>query len=90
MRSDVIASGKKYRFRFATGEKLMLYKHILLSSILENNRVIVIENRHKIFQLQLQLPTFENVQLQWQLQQNRVIDYNFVNYNYNFSKPAIN
>ena len=45
-----------------------------LSSILVNNRVIVIENRQKIFQLQLQ--------------QSRVINYNFVNYNYNFSKPA--
>ena len=51
-----------------------------------NIRVIVIENRQKIFQLQLQISTFDNVQLQ--LQQNRVINYNFVNYNYNFSKPA--
>ena len=51
-----------------------------------NNRVIVIENRQKFFHLQLQLSTFENAQLQ--LQQNRVINYNFVNYNYNFSKPA--
>ena len=41
-----------------------------------NNRVIVIENRQKNFQLQLQ--------------QNRVINYNFVNYNYNFSKLAYN
>ena len=56
---------------------------------LVNNRVIVIENRQKIFQLQLQLqlPTFGNVQLQLQLQQNRVINYNFVTYDYNFSKP---
>ena len=52
---------------------LTLFKHILLSSILVNNRVIVIENWQKNFQLQLQ--------------QNCVINYNFVNYNYNFSKP---
>ena len=52
----------------------MLLKHILLSSISENNREIVIENRQKIFQLQLQLSTFENSQLQLQLQQNRVIN----------------
>ena len=39
-----------------------------------NNRKIVIENQQKNFQLQLQ--------------QNRVINYNFVNYNYNFSKPG--
>ena len=58
----------------------------ILSSILLNNRIIVIENRQKNFQLQLQLLTFENVQLQ--LQQNRVINCNFVNYNYNFSMPA--
>ena len=45
-----------------------MLKHILLSSILVNNRVIVIENRQKIFQLQLQLSTFENFYLQ--LQQN--------------------
>ena len=51
-----------------------------------NNGVIVIENRQKNFQLQLQLSTFENSQLQ--LQQNRVINYNFVDYNYNFSKPG--
>ena len=51
------------------------------------NRVIVIENGQKNFQLQsqLQLSTFENSQLQ--LQQNRVINYNFVNYDYNFFKP---
>ena len=69
-----------------------MFIHILLSSILENNRVIVIENRQKVFQLQLQLSTFENFQLklQLQLQQNRVINYNFVNYNYNFSKPGLN
>ena len=44
-----------------------------------NNRLIAIENRQKNFQiiLQLQLSSFENVQLQ--LQQNRVINYNFVN-----------
>ena len=53
-----------------------------------NNRVIVIENRQKIFQLQLELLTFENSQLQ--LQQNRVINYIFVNYTYNFSKTDIN
>ena len=52
-----------------------------------NNRVIVIENRQKNFQLQLQLSTFENVQLQLRLLQNRVINYNFVNYDYNFSNP---
>ena len=73
MTPDVIATGKKYRFRFATGGKLVLFKHILLSPILVNNKVIVIETRQKSFQLQLQ--------------QNRVINYNFVKYNYNFSKP---
>ena len=82
MTSDVIA----------TGSILILFKHIVLSSILVNNRVIVIENRQKNFQLQLQLQlfTFKNfqLQLQLQLQQNRVINYNFVNYNYNFSKPG--
>ena len=76
MTSDVIA----------TGSILILFKHIVLSSILVNNRVIVIENRQKNFQLQLQIFTFKNFQLQ--LQQNRVINYNFVNYNYNFSKPV--
>ena len=55
-----------------------------------NNGVIVIENRQKIFQLQsqLQLLTFENLQLHLQLPQNRVINYNFVNNNYSFSKPG--
>ena len=55
-----------------------MFKHILLSPVLVNNRVIVIENKQKIFQLQLQL----------KLQENCVINYNFVNSNYNFSKPA--
>ena len=64
----------------------MLFKHILLSSIVVNNKVFVIENKLK--NLQLQLSTFENFQLQ--LQQNRVINNNFVDYNYNFSKPAVN
>ena len=86
MTSDVIATGRKYRYRFATGGKLILFKHILISSILVNNRVIVIEIMLKIFQLQLQLSTIANFLLQ--LQQSRVINYNFVNYNYNFSKPA--
>ena len=67
MTSDVIATNTKYRYRFATGEKLLLLKHILLSSILVSNRVIIRENRQKNFQLQLQLSTFENVQLQLQL-----------------------
>ena len=53
-----------------------------------NNRAIVIENKQKIFQsqLQVQFSALENFQLQFQLQlqQNRVINYNFVNYNYNF------
>ena len=84
----MIATGRKYRYRFATGRKLILFKHILLSYILVNNRVIVIENRQKTFQLHLQLSTFENLQLQ--LQQSRVINYNFVNYNYNFSKLGSN
>ena len=81
MTSDATATDKKYRYRFATGGKLILFKHILLSFILVNNRVIVIKNRQKIFQLQsqLQLSTFENVQVQLQLQQNRVINCNFVN-----------
>ena len=61
----------------------MLFKHIMFSSMLVNNRVIIIKNRQKIFQLHL--PSFENFQLQ--LQQNRVVNYNFVNYNYSFSKP---
>ena len=77
----MIATDKKFRYRFATGRKLILFKHISLSSILGNNRVNVIENGQK--NLQLQLSTFENLQLQ--LQQNRVINYNFVNHNYNFS-----
>ena len=88
MKSDLIASGSKYWYRFATGGKLILFKHILLSSILDNNQVIVTENRQKNFQLQLQLSTFEIFQSQ--LQQNHVINYNFVNYNYNFSKPGCN
>ena len=83
MTSDVIATGRKYRYRFATVGKLKLFERILLSSILVSNRIIVIENRQKIFQLQLS--TFENFHLQ--LQQNRVINYNFFNYNDNFSKP---
>ena len=57
-----------------------MFKHILLSSILMYTRVIVIENRQKIFQLKLELSTFENLKLQLhlQLQQNRVINYNFI------------
>ena len=51
-----------------------------------NNNVIVTENKQKNFQLQLQLLTLENFQLQ--LQENRVINSNFVNCNYNFSKPG--
>ena len=83
----MIANDEKFRYRFTTGGKLILFKHILLSFILVNNRVNVIENGQKIFQLQLQLQlsTFENSLLQ--LQQNRVINYIFVNYNNNFSKP---
>ena len=69
--SDVIATSRKYRYQYATGGKLILLKRILLSSSLMNNILIVIENRQKFFQLQLQ--------------QNRVINYNFVNYKYNFS-----
>ena len=49
--------------------------------------MIVIENRQKIFQIKLQSSTFENLQLQ--SQQNHVINYDFVNYNYNFSKRAV-
>ena len=74
MTSDLIASGRKYRYQFATGGKLILFKLILSSTIFVNNRVIVIENRQNIFQVQSQ--------------QNRVINYNFVNYNYNFSKTG--
>ena len=80
--SDVIATGRKFRHQFATGGKLILFKQILLLSILVNNIVIVIENRPKIFQLQL--PYFENSQLQ--LHQNRTINYNFFTYKDNFSK----
>ena len=65
----MIATRRKY----ATRGTLILFEHILLSSILVNSRVIVIKNWQKIFQLQLQ--------------QNRVINYNFVNCNYDFSKP---
>ena len=85
MTSGVIVTGRKYRYRFANGGKLILFKHILLSCILVNNGVIVIENGQKFFHLQLQLSTSENLQLQ--LEQNRVINYNFIYYNYNFSKP---
>ena len=81
----MIATDRKFRYRFATGGKLILFKHILLSSILVNNRVVVIEDGQKNFQLQLS--TFENSLLH--LQQNRVINYNFVNYNYNFSNPGV-
>ena len=47
--SDVIATGRKYRYRFATRRKLILFEHILLSSMSVNNRVIVIENGRKFF-----------------------------------------
>ena len=47
--SEVIATDRKFRYRFLTGGKLILLKHSLLSSILMNNRVIVIENRLKIY-----------------------------------------
>ena len=72
-----------YRYRFANEGKLILLKHILFSSILVNNRVIVIENGQKKFQLQLQ--------------QNRAINgtgTRYIHYTilsityYNFSKPA--
>ena len=75
MTSDVIATGRK--IPYASGGKLTLFRHVLLSSLSVNNRVVVIENWQKIFQLHLQLSTFEN----FQLQQNYVINYNFVNYN---------
>ena len=86
----MVATGRKYRYRFETGGKLILFKQILLSSILVNNKVIVIENRQKFFQLQLRLQslTFENFQLELQLQQNREMNYNFVDYYSNFSKPG--
>ena len=71
--------------KFHSNLQLILFKHILLLSILVNNRIIVIVNRQKIFQLQLS--TFENSQLQ--LQRNCMINYNFINYNYNFSKPGL-
>ena len=83
MTSDVIAIGRKYRYCFAIRGKLILFKHILLSLII-NYGVIIIENRQKFFQSQLS--TFENFQLQFQ--QNHVINYNVVNYNFNFSKPG--
>ena len=67
-------------------QKIARKKVARVNAALVNNRVTVIENRQKSFQLQLQLSTFENSQLQ--LQQNRVINYNFVNYNYNFFKPV--
>ena len=65
------------------------YQFLVASSRTTNNKIIVIENRQKIFQLQLQLSTFENFQLQLRLLQNRVINYNFVNCIYNFSKPDV-
>ena len=71
MTLDVIATCRKRRYRFASGEKLILFKHILLLPIVVNIRVIVIKNKQKNFQLQLL--------------QHRVINYNFVNYN--FSQP---
>ena len=86
----MIATVRKRRYRFATGGKLILFKHILLSSILVNNRVLDIENKQKNFQLQLQLQLSTSENFQLQLQQNRVINYNFVNYDYNFSKPDSN
>ena len=55
-----------YQYRFRNGGRLILFKHILFSSIVVNNRVTVIENKQKIFQLQLQLSTFENFELQLQ------------------------
>ena len=60
MTSDVVAIGRKYRYRFATEAKLILFKHIL-SSIFVNNGVIVIDNRQKFFQLQLQVSTFKYI-----------------------------
>ena len=84
----MIATGRKLRYQFATGENFVLFQHILLLSIVVNNRVIVIENRQKSFQLHLQVSIFKNSQLHLQLLQNRVINYNFVNYNYNFSKSV--
>ena len=45
---------------FTVLNNALLFLNILLSSILVNNRVIVIENRQKIFQLQLHFSTFEN------------------------------
>ena len=88
MTSGVLATGIElqiYRYRFTNERKLILLKHILFSSILVNDSVIVIENGRKNFQLQVS--TFEIFRLQ--LQQNRLINYNFVNYNYNFSKPEL-
>ena len=55
---------------FAIRGTLILFQHIMLLSILVNNRVNVIENGQKFFQLQPWI--FENFQLQ--LQQNRVIN----------------
>ena len=52
-----------------------------------NNSVIVIGDRQNFFQLQLQLQLSTSEKFQLQLQQNRVINYNFVDYNRNFSKP---
>ena len=50
-----IATDRKFLHQFAIGEKLKLFKHILLLLNLVSNRVIVIKNRQKIFQLQFQL-----------------------------------
>ena len=82
--SDVIATGRKYRYRFATGAKLILFKHIL-SSILVNNRVIVIENRQKNFSITIFIDFWKcSITIIITIQQNRVINYNSVNHNYNF------
>ena len=58
--SNVNATGRKYRYRLATGEKLLLFKHTLLSFILVINRIIVIKTQQKNLQLQLQSSTFQN------------------------------
>ena len=55
MTSDVIATGRKFWYQFAIGEKLILFNTFCFLSELVSNRVIVIENRQNIFQLQLQL-----------------------------------
>jgi len=52
------------------------------------DNVIVIENWQKII-VTIAITTRNFKTFKLQLQQNRVINYKFFNYNYNFSNPAV-